>query len=142
MDSQHLTLYRCYFPHGTFGELKDAGGNTIAVTVECPWLNNQKGKSCIPEGTYQIRRHQSPSKGICLAIEAPTLGVTLYGPSQRTHCLIHVANCASELQGCIASGESFGVVGKEWGVLQSRDSLEKLLALVGEQTYTLVVRGQ
>ncbi|MGS0675451.1 DUF5675 family protein [Shewanella sp. 125m-1] len=61
--------------HGTFGELKDAGGNTIAVTAECPWLNNQQGKSCIPAGTYQISRHQRPSKGVCLAIIGPTLGV-------------------------------------------------------------------
>ncbi|MGS0692452.1 DUF5675 family protein [Shewanella sp. 30m-9] len=61
--------------HGTFGELKDAGGNTIAVTAECPWLNNQQGKSCIPAGTYQISRHQRPSKGVSLAIIGPTLGV-------------------------------------------------------------------
>ncbi|MCZ4339633.1 DUF5675 family protein [Shewanella colwelliana] len=142
MPAQTLTLYRRYFPHGTFGELKDAGGNTVAVTTECPWLNNQKGKSCIPEGIYQIQRHQSPSKGVCLAIIAPTLGVTLYGPSQRTHCLIHVANRVSELQGCIAPGESFGVLAKEWGVLQSRNTLEQLLALVGEQVCTLVIRGQ
>ncbi|MCL1048443.1 DUF5675 family protein [Shewanella abyssi] len=142
MSSQKFILYRRYFNHGTFGELKDATGNTIAVTVECPWLNNQKGKSCIPEGSYQIQRHQSPSKGVCLAITAPTLGVTLYGTSQRSHCLIHVANRVSELQGCIAPGESFGVVAREWGVLQSRNTLEQLLTLIGDSSCTLVIRGQ
>ncbi|WP_299574443.1 hypothetical protein [uncultured Shewanella sp.] len=42
MPAQTLTLYSRYFPHGTFGELKDAVGDTIAVTVGCPWLKNGK----------------------------------------------------------------------------------------------------
>jgi hypothetical protein len=142
MASLHLTLYRRYFSHGTYGELKNAQGNIIAITVECPWLNNEAGVSCIPEGSYTLARHQSPSKGTCLAISGNTLGVTVYGPSQRTHCLIHVANRASELQGCIAPGQSFGVVGKDWAVLDSRAALEQLLDLVGEQSCTLVIRGQ
>lgn len=141
MSSKTFTLRRRYFEHGTFGELVDNSGNRLAVTVECPWLNNQPGKSCIPEGAYTLAPHNSPSKGLCLAISGPSLGVTVNGPSLRTHCLIHVANKASELEGCIAPGERFGVVSNEWAVLNSRNTLDKVLAAVGLEA-TLVVRGQ
>ncbi|TVP15379.1 DUF5675 family protein [Shewanella sp. KCT] len=142
MRQLQLTLFRRYFSHGTFGELKDANGRLLAVTVECPWENNQKGISCIPEGTYQLQRHVSPSKGDCFAIIGPSHGVTLYGPSQRTHCLIHIANRASELEGCIAPGKRFGSVGDEWAVLSSRQALDELRELIGDNDCTLVIRGQ
>ncbi|WKE67483.1 DUF5675 family protein [Gallaecimonas kandeliae] len=137
-----LTLHRRYFFHGTFGELKDEAGELLAATIECPWQNNRPGLSCIPEGTYLIKRHQSPSKGLCLAIESPDLGVTLDGPSLRTHCLIHVANRVSELKGCIAPGDRFGVLDEDWAVLGSRHAMNHLLAVVGDQGAVLRIRGQ
>lgn len=130
-------LRRRYFPCATFGEWFNEQGTRLCVTVERPWQNNRPNVSCIPEGEYTLHAHTSPSKGACLSIEAPTLGVTLTGPSLRTACLVHVANRAVELQGCIAPGERFGVIGGDWAVLNSRNALDALIAQVGTGTSLL-----
>lgn len=137
-----LTLHRNYFPHGTFSYLCDEYGNSILKTVERPWKNNQAGISCVPEGEYDLIPHNSPKFGDCYALEAPSLGVTIYGPSQRTHILFHAANKPSQLEGCIAPGMNFGVVGNEWAVLDSRIALDYLMAhLCGERAKLIIKRA-
>lgn len=137
MSTLSLTLRRRYFSHGTFGELFDQDGEQLAVTVESPWNNNQPNISCIPEGEYTLRAHHSPRHGDCLVIESPSLGVTANGPSLRTHCLIHAANIAAQLQGCIAPGYQFGFYQGEWAVTGSKAMVERLLELVGDQVIDL-----
>lgn len=128
------------FAHGTFGTLTNAEtGEHICYTVECPWLNNAPNQSCVMPGTYSLEQHVSPRFGPCLIISAPTLGVTKQGPSLRTHCLFHAANYASQLQGCIAPGRAFGVVANNWAVLQSGETLHKLMAMVGSTTAQLTI---
>ncbi|MPW31925.1 hypothetical protein F9L16_23510 [Agarivorans sp. B2Z047] len=122
---------------GCFGEMFFAG-KRICVTVEREWMNNEPFISCIPPGKYHIKHHQSPKFKHCLSIEAKSLGVTLEGPSQRTHCLIHAANFPMQLHGCIAPGKEFHR--DTWGVLRSRDALKELLALLPErQVHTLII---
>lgn len=134
-----MLLRRHYLPMATFGELWDDQGTRVAVTVECPWLNNQPNISCIPEGRYQLTGYTSPHKGHCLALNAPELGVQLTGPALRTACLMHSANRASELQGCIAPGDSFGVVASEWAVMNSRQTMQALLNRINNQPCTLTI---
>lgn len=135
-----LTLHRNYFPHGVFSYLCDENGNAILKTVERPWKNNQAGISCIPEGTYDLLPHDSPKFGKCYALEAPTLGVTRFGPSQRTHILIHKANRAAQLEGCIAPGMDFGVVNNEWAVINSGAAFDYFMAHLGGEKAKLVIR--
>jgi hypothetical protein len=110
-----LRLKRTYTDNGTFGKLY-CDGDFICYTVERTWKNNEASVSCIPEGEYQITPHVSPKFGSCYIVEQPTLGVTKFGPSQRTHILFHPANHAGQLQGCIAPGSAFGVVESNWAV--------------------------
>ncbi|MDF5594949.1 DUF5675 family protein [Vibrio parahaemolyticus] len=135
-----LTLHRNYFPHGTFSYLCDENGNAMLRTVERPWKNNQASISCVPEGEYDLIPHNSPKFGDCYALEAKTLGVTVYGPSQRTHILIHAANKPSELEGCIAPGMDFGVVGNEWAVMDSKIALDYLMAHLGGERAKLIIK--
>lgn len=135
-----LTLHRNYFQHGTFSILCDENGNPILKTVEREWANNTPNISCIPEGVYDVTPHDSPRFGKCLALSAPSLGVTIYGPSLRTHCLIHAANKPSQLQGCIAPGLDFGVVDNEWAVLSSRDALLELMKYIDHKPAKLIIR--
>lgn len=130
-------LRRRYFTFATFGHWYDGQGQQLCATVERPWCNNQPNISCIPEGDYQLQRYTSPSKGDCLSLDAPELGVTLHGPSLRTACLVHAANRAEELEGCIAPGTEFGVVNGQWAVINSRKALTMLMAHVGTATHTL-----
>lgn len=128
-----LTLKRFPTPvgiFGTFGELYDGKGEFICFTVEREWSNNKQSVSCVPCGTYDLEPHESPTHGTCYAPQQRSLGVTIYGPSQRTHILIHIANKATELAGCIAPGKSLGVVGGEWAVLNSGGAFNLLMNLL------------
>ena len=51
----NYTLKRTYFGDRTEGKLESPTGR-ILTTLERPWLDNQVGISCIPEGTYEVHR--------------------------------------------------------------------------------------
>lgn len=121
---------------GVFGELFQ-NGEKVCVTVEREWLNNEKNVSCIPAGVYSVKPHDSPRFGKCYSLENKNVGVTVYGPSQRTHCLIHTANFPNELQGCIALGLKFHPL--QWGVGDSRKALDVLSALLGNKEAVLTI---
>jgi len=113
-----LFLSRTYFPEGTNGELH-LDGQFICYTIELPWLNNEKGVSCIPEGEYLIRKRYSPKHHWHLEI----VGV----PNRKT-ILFHPANDAlTELRGCIAPVLQLSGTGKG---LQSRAAFQSLTRIV------------
>ena len=123
---------------GTFGELY-AKGELVCFTVEREWNNNKPSISCVPCGIYELVPHESPKHGTCYALQQQNLGVTVYGPSLRTHILIHIANKATELAGCIAPGKSLGVVGNEWAVLNSGGAFNELMILLDGKPATLEI---
>ncbi|RFM32432.1 DUF5675 family protein [Chitinophaga silvisoli] len=99
-----LVLMREYFHSGTNGALY-MSGTRLCYTIELPWQDNHVGCSCIPEGTYALRKRFSERKKWHLEVlEVPG----------RSMILIHPANNAmKELQGCIApvtsvQGEGLG----------------------------------
>ncbi|MGF1775883.1 DUF5675 family protein [Vibrio nomapromontoriensis] len=137
---KRLILHRNYFDHGVFSTLCDEFGNKLCHTIERPWQHNQKGVSCIPEGEYHLTPHQSPKFGQCYALDGEEHGVTVFGPSQRTHILIHKANKASQLQGCIAPGMTFGVLDGEWAVLNSGHAFNAVMKYLNGQPALLDIR--
>ncbi|MDF2183474.1 DUF5675 family protein [Grimontia hollisae] len=137
---KHFVLTRRYFQDGTFGTLHREDGSQVCVMAERPWLNNAKSRSCVPEGTYHLLPHNSPKFGVCYALEAPTLGVTRYGPSLRTHILIHKANTPGQLQGCLAPGVNFGELHGEWAVMQSTAAFDSLMTELGGEPATLTIK--
>lgn len=93
---------------GTFGQLLTDSG-FFCMTLELPWRNNEKGRSCIPAGTYTFFwRTDSPAHGACYealpSSEAPG----------RENIQVHAANLAgdelkgfvAQLLGCIAPGKA------------------------------------
>lgn len=89
-------------------------------TIERPWVPRAgapcgtKGVSCVPPGTYQLWKHNSESHPKTWALVNPSLWVYHYdedvSPGQvgiaRTLVLLHPANWAMELRGCMAPGLS------------------------------------
>jgi len=98
-----LTRYyaddECTMGFLTFEGMKDP----VFWTIERPWLDNKPNVSCIPTGTYEVA-HYSSSR-------FPN-AYQIIGVPERTAILIHSANFADDLQGCIAPGVSAGYMNR------------------------------
>src|SRR6187551_2557116 len=112
-----LTLERePQHPDCTLGVL--VVGDVALSTIEKPWIpglleGGMKGVSCVPRGTYRLVRHDTEAHPRTWALVNEALNVFhLPGPSvpptARTAVLIHSANFAHELRGCIAPGTRTG----------------------------------
>ena len=117
-------------------------------TIERPWVADpaggiagQPGHSCIAAGTYRIERHESEAHPRSWALSAPLLGVW-HWPwdipkgviSGRSTVLIHSANYAHELEGCIAPGKTQAKGdGGQWGVFSSRDAMNEVNQVLNGQ---------
>ena len=112
---------------GTFGRM--AVGGKIIWTVERPWQSNESNISSIPQGTYNVQRHTSPKHGECWILQGGS--VEKYKTDSQVHhrwgILIHPANAASQLQGCIAPGFTRGCYKGDWAVLNSRNAINYML---------------
>lgn len=89
----NLLLNRTYHPNGVNGVLW-LDGTELCKTIELPWRQNAPRISCIPEGTYVLRKRYS----LRFHWHFEVVGVP-----GRSAILLHPANdAAKELKGCIA----------------------------------------
>jgi hypothetical protein len=127
---------------GTFGTL--AFGRTVRHTLELPWRNNARQRSCIPVGVYRCSLVNSPRFGIVYQV---------HDVPGRTHVLIHPANLAgdiekgweTELQGCIAPAVRLGAMKNDLGRMQpaglvSRTATRELMEWAGGKPFTLEIQ--
>lgn len=122
-----------YTPMGTFGKILTPAGAWF--TVERQWRNNKQFVSCIPLGMYNLVQHHSSKFGDTFAVVGSRVS-RLDDGGARYGILIHSANLATQLQGCIAPGNRLGVVREKtiegkpqrWAVLNSRTSTKEVLA--------------
>jgi hypothetical protein len=131
-----LILERAYLDNCTIGKIYRKGV-FVCYSLERPWLSNEKNVSCIPEGDYFLRRHDSPRFGDCFYLERISLGVSLNQESYRTHILIHPANHVDQLLGCIAPG--LWLHPSKWGVSDSRNALKKLIKIFETETIDTIL---
>lgn len=124
----------------TVGKLWN-GDDLICYTIEKKWNDNKPNISCVPAGHYQLNPTLSHKFGNTYCLESKSLGVSLDGNTKRTHILLHKANKASELQGCIAPVSGFGVLGGEWAGTASGKAYDSLMdALAGDKHKIEIVR--
>lgn len=121
---------------GTFGSL--SLGNRSWVSVEPPWNANIPKLSCVPAGEYLLVKHDSPlvtriSKG------SHTWTWMLQGVEGRSFILLHPANLARELEGCIAPGTSFGELSGLPAVLNSQVAYNEIMAAIGEGPARIII---
>ncbi len=115
---------------GTFGVLR-YGDVPFAVTLERPWLDNQKSLSCIPSGSYSCHRVDSPKFGNTFEVQ---------GVPNRAHILFHKLNTINETQGCIGVGEEFAGSYDCPAIANSKHGFEEFLSLLyGRYQFDLLI---
>lgn len=120
--------------YATYGQLLDAEGKQICVTLELPWRYNVRDESCIVPGTYRGFLRKSAKRGYKV--------YELLAVPSRTHIEIHVGNTTADSQGCILVGSHFGDINGAKGVLESKAAFaEWMRATRGAEYITLDVKA-
>lgn len=104
----------------------DGGLIQVFPTLELPWLNNQKRISCIPIGTYQAIKHNSPKFGESFWV----LNVP-----DRSEILIHKGNYNYNTLGCILPGLSVADINGDGlpDVTQSAKAMKRLYEILPDE---------
>ena len=124
-----VEIQRCYLDDATVGVL--TFGDYKCCTIELPWRDNQRRISCIPAGRYICKNnHSSPSQGLCISIQ---------GVAERDHILIHVANWARNVLGCIGVGDKIQNLNSEPMVTNSKNTLSELMRRLPDE-FILVIK--
>jgi hypothetical protein len=98
-----VVMHRTYHTNGT-NSACFVNGERICHTIELPWVNNERQKSCIPEGRYELTKRTSAKYGAHVLVNRVP---------NRSLILIHPANDAkTELRGCIAPVTNLNGPGK------------------------------
>jgi hypothetical protein len=132
--------------HGTFGTLDVPGRSAwySFFTLEEEWKNNQPSESCIPAGTYTLK------KTVYFKRNIPTYEVM--DVPGRSRILFHPGNTEEDTEGCVLLGMTLGVLAvrhdeetgrpnKKLAVLKSRIAFEKFMTWMGgDEEAELVVR--
>lgn len=106
-------------------------------TLELPWRDNRKGRSCIPSGKYKCRIRRS------------RLGIVygLIGVPGRAGVLIHSGNLAgdvelgykSHVEGCILLGKYFGKIDGQAAILVSKPTVREFMQHMNNEPFILEV---
>ena len=134
-----LLLSRSYQEKETLGYGAVLDGSTKVFefkTIELPNEGNQKNISCIPEGTYEVHKITSPTKGKCFQVmDVPN----------RTFILIHSGNYATgkkvDTEGCILPGKFFMDINKDGNIdiAGSVDTMKELLKTLPDNFKLIII---
>ena len=123
---------------GTFGRL--TFNNFVCFTGELPWKDNQSNISCIPKGMYFCHWTYSErfKRMMYLVDNVPNRG----------GIRIHPANLMGDdsqgfkrqLNGCIALGQTLGMIDRQKALLLSRPVVRQFEDLMKGREFTLEIR--
>lgn len=119
-----LTIKRWYHKDCTLGRL--SVGSFQCFTLELPDLGNTPSISCIPAGTYQAFKRQSPKNGLVVELKAVP---------NRSFIQIHRGNYTRQIEGCILVGSSIAFLDGDQvpDVTNSGVTMDKLLSLLPDE---------
>jgi hypothetical protein len=126
--------------HGTPGLLLREDASLIAHTLELPWRENRRMRSCIPPGSYRAR--------YVVTAKRPAGVYLLEGVPGRSAILIHSGNVAGDVEkglesdvlGCILLGQTRGVRRGQRAVLLSKPALAAFAEEMKRQPLTVEIR--
>ena len=98
----------------------------LCHTLELPWRYNSQNQSCIPVGTYQAFKSNSPKFGKCFYLSSVP---------DRQGILIHVGNTLKDTRGCIL----VGLDTSDHDVLHSVNAMSRLYKQLPDE-FTLTIK--
>jgi hypothetical protein len=108
MDFKAVLIRVNQTPKQTRGNMIFYQGDSLlyrALILELPWLNNIRGKSCIPDGEYWVDKVENhPKFGDCFLYR--------HVPG-RSEVMIHGGNFTTEIRGCQLPGDMFRDLNKD-----------------------------
>lgn len=143
-------------PERTFGVMTFSGSTLVLQSLERPWIPDPDGgigghpmTSCVAEGLYDLKLHDSTAHPKTWALVNPALGVwhlpqdipagTING---RSLVLVHNANLVIQLKGCIAVGLARSQLNGEPDVASSVTAMTRLReAVPWIEGHTLLIRS-
>lgn len=131
-----VQILRTYQPEQTIGELC-IDGVEFCKTLELKWLNNERMKSCIPEGTYRVVKRLGHANR-----KYNHFHIT--GVPNRSFILIHTGNYSSQILGCVLVGDRHIDLNKDGlvDVANSTKTLEKLYAILPDEFFIEIKRKE
>lgn len=113
----------------TLGELFIRDGDDevfTCKTLELPWLDNKVQVSCIPAGSYKVKKRNSAKYGDHFHIE---------DVPGRTFILIHHGNYYTDILGCVLVGTSHTDINNDGlrDVTASRTTMAKLNQIMPDE---------
>lgn len=108
------------------------------LSLELAWLNNQRGISCIPNGTYDWIKVPATEK-------IPYEHISILNVEGREGVCIHIANFAAgkkvQLRGCVAVGSSYADINSDNidDIVNSRKTYEKMMDLLPEKGKLIII---
>ncbi len=122
----NLVLDRAYLTTCTMGVLSVI--EREFYTIEKPWRNNEKFKSCIPEGTYECVSYTSD--------KFPDVWEIKEVPG-RSDILIHDGNFEQDVEGCIAVGL---LISKTYQMVINSDKAIEMLRSILPEKFTITIK--
>lgn len=138
-------------PLGSPGRLSHSLGFSCD-TLELPWHNNERGRSCIKPDVYLGHVWWSPT--------LKRLVIRFEDKNDRHDCLIHNGNWAADevdldgdgtkevtqVHGCTEVGRGYGDIlrrdgKKQWGIMASSPTLSALINSMMDRSVTTVIVG-
>jgi hypothetical protein len=127
--------------HGTPGVLLREDASLVAHSLELPWRENRRMRSCIPPGSYRAR--------YVVTAKRPAGVYLLEGVPNRSSILIHSGNVAGDVEkglesdvlGCILLGQTRGTRRGQRAVLLSKPAVAAFVAEMQRQPLTVEIIG-
>lgn len=125
-----MIIDRKYYPDCTISRV--GCGVFQFFMLELPWRDNQVDISCIPEGTYKIKKRFSPSRGYEV--------LEYQDVPDRTYIQIHPGNFRHQILGCQLPGN-----GVRWidgdsipDVTNSAETFHKLMKILPDVSEVVI----
>lgn len=124
---------------GTFGLLQSECFSCFMS--ELPWRNNEKTKSCIPTGLYEVRWHRSPKFGYVYKV---------FAVPNRSEILFHSGNYVGDVlfgyksnsYGCLLPARKLGFLGSQRAGLMSSVATKDLFAHFNKEPFLLEIKNK